>query len=932
MICLRIQARCLLVYCTFFHLVVNSYWTICQLGRNLVNQTNNIFYSSILGISKINGFYCLNYADERETLSHIGDQVCTFRFQQKPITIHYGADSIEKLAYLDWKKHCNKFLKNFYTSNGQFTEVITVPDTVKETDMIDFWTMAMNTLKKWCSPSNNGSGLIVTNFDIINNLELLGLKKSDLTEILMKKEFQRDKQRLIVFNVVENIIFVIRRGSDDLEEKIVNCIDDVNLLSLLLKEELNQRGVKIAGLLVREKSSANKHDTKKCYRCKYFIVPPEIFSTQESFLNFWLIFKDMKEFEKVDAKETAMNKMQILQDVASKILGYMSRHNPGILPKLMENDPIKNIEQAEMLMDRYQMEIAYSKKTRIILQGDYGSGKTVIALKKIQLLLKTMQSKETIYYVSFDAKCELHHVIKQRLKSFCKLNQNVKVIQGGHSLSSIIESRILPEEKEIGTKNIHLFVDEFSSEKLSKIEVYKLNKIFAEGTLFQNVLIAAQPIKIDRHMIFRKGSTSQIEKGHWFQRLIKFEVYHLKYVMRTTVQINTLAKVTQDFLNYKSNEYNHCQDFVAAPTPDQLIIGIKENVQNYNHNKSLKFKAVFLKVIKPMRKIMSYFNQETPLRSHSVSRLHRSKSYRPHTASDITQFSTSGKSVQFNTSDNILRLSKEIPDYDELYKLASSGSNKSNTNNKKILTTYAYTCQSKIGHGIQGPLPEIIKLAESISPLEQIGLIGIMLKKKFDRLELKQIVIIHFEPSDSLWQKSLLKLPQILPSLNVTTDVEFFLENCSDSLILVKNYKFVKGLEFSNVLLVVDSNEYYLKQFIPEAITRCQSNLLVLIKSHEKESCKTDAVIDLVNCWDQINSEEEKPILRKLQLKFCTKRKCSIKADHEEECCQEKLESGAVISYNVHKNSKPYRCLLEVMKVSDEISDEQETKEKAIAV
>ena len=218
-----------------------------------MNQTNNIFYSSILGISKINGFYCLNYADERETLSHIGDQVCTFRFQQKPITIHYGADSIEKLAYLDWKKHCNKFLKNFYTSNGQFTEVITVPDTVKETDMIDFWTMAMNTLKKWCSPSNNGSGLIVTNFDIINNLELLGLKKSDLTEILMKKEFQRDKQRLIVFNVVENIIFVIRRGSDDLEEKIVNCIDDVNLLSLLLKEELNQRGVKIAGLLVREK-------------------------------------------------------------------------------------------------------------------------------------------------------------------------------------------------------------------------------------------------------------------------------------------------------------------------------------------------------------------------------------------------------------------------------------------------------------------------------------------------------------------------------------------------------------------------------------------------------------------------------------------------------------------------------------------------------
>ena len=893
-----------------------------------MNQTNKFFYTSILGISKINGFYCLNYADEREKLSHIGDQVCTFKIQEKPITIHYGADSMEKLEYLDWKEHCNKFLKNFYTSDGQFTEVITVPDTVEETNMTDFWTRAMNTLKKWCNTSNNGSGLIVINFDIINNLELLGFKKSDLREILIKKELQGDNQRLIVFNAVENMIFVIRRGSDDLEEKVINCIDDVNLLSLLLKEELNQRGVKIAGLLVRKKSSANKHHTEKCYRCKYFIVPPDIFSTPELFLKFWLIFKDMKELENIVTKEAAMNKAQILQDVASKILGYMSLHNPGILPKLMENDPIKNIEQAEMLMDRYQMEIAYSKKTRIILQGDYGSGKTVIALKKIQLLLKTMQSKETIYYVSFNAKSELHHVIKQRLKRFCKLNQNVEVIQGGHNLSSIIESRILPKEKEIGTKNIHLFVDEFSSEKLSKMEVFKLNNIFADGTLFQNVLIAAQPIKIDRHMIFRQGSISQIEKGHWFQRLINFEVYHLKYVMRTTVQINTLAKITQDFLNYKSNEYNHCQGFLAVPTPDQLSTEIKENVEiNDYNNKYAKFKTVFLKVIKPMRKVMSYFNQEIPLRSHIVSRLHRSC-----TASDITKVSTSGKSVQFNTSGSMLRLSKEIPDYDELYKLASSRSNESNTNNQKILTTYAYTCKSKIGHGIQGPLPEIIKLAESISPLEQIGLIGIMLKKKFERLERKQMVIIHFEPNDSLWQKSLLELPKILPSLKVTTDIELFLENCSDNLILVKNYRFVKGLEFSNVLLVIDSNEYYLKQFIPEAITRCQKNLSVLIKSHEEESHKTDSVTDLVNCWNQINYEEEKPILRKLQLQFCPKTKCSIKVDHEEECCQEKLENGVLISYKVHKNSKPYRCLLEVMKVSDEISDKQETKEKAIAV
>ena len=882
-------------------------YLVCQA---LVETKREFLYCSISGFSRINGFHCLNYADERGKLSHIGDKVCTFKFKEKPVTIHYGADSTEKFEYLDWKEHCNKFLKNFYTSDGQFIEVITVPTTVKETKMTGFWTRAMNTLKNWCSSSSNGLGLVVANHDIVHNLELLGVKEDDMKEILIKKELQGDRERLIVFNVVENIIFVVRKGSDNLQEKVINCIDDVNLLTLLLKEELNHSGVRIAGLLVQEESCANKHRTEKCSRCKNFIVPPEIFETPEIFWNFWLNFKNRKKLDDTDVK--AINAKQLLQDVASKIVGYMSRHNPGILPKLVENDLIKTIEQAEMLMDRYQMEIAYSKKRRVILQGDYGSGKTVIVLKKMQLLLKTMQNNEAVYYISFSAKSELHHAIKQKLKRFCELNQNVKVVQGGQNLSSIVESNILPEEKKIGTKNIHLFVDEFSSEKLSISEIAKLNKIFAEGTLFQNatVLIATQPIKIDRHMVFGTGFGKTVEQGYWFQGLKNFEVYHLKYVMRTTVQVNTLAKITQDYLNYKSNEYNHHQEFLS-----ELL---SENAENsyITKKKSFKIKRVLIKIGKPLRKFISKTDQQTPSSSNNISK---------DAASDRIP-------ARFDDSDSTLPLSKEIPDYDELHKLASFRNNEGSENNHKMLTTYAYTCPSKIGHGIDGPLPEIIELVECVNPTEQVGLIGIMLKKKLESLKLKEIVIIHFEPSDSFWLKSLFKLPKILPSLKVTTDLDSFSENHNNNLILVKNYNSVKGLEFSNVLLVVDANEYYLKQFIPEAMTRCQSNLSVLIKPREKENYKIDVVIDLVNCWNQINSEEEKPIIRTLKLQFCPKTRCSIKEDHEEECCLEKLESGAIVSYKVHKNCQTYKRLLEEIKVTNELQDGEEKKEKAIAM
>ena len=847
--------------------------------------------------------------------------MCKFKFKEKPITIYCGAGSTEKFEYHDWKEHCRKFLKNFYTSDGRFTEVITVPGTIKETKTIDFWTRAMNTLKSWCSRSNKGLGLVVANYDIINNLELLGVKEGDMKEILIKKELhQRDNERLIVFNADENIIFVIRRGSDDVEEKVINCIDDVNLLCLLLKEELNQKGVRISGLLVQEESFANKHRTDKCYRCKNFIVPPEIFYTPNSFWNFWLNLKDTEKFGNTKEKESALKKTQVFHDVASKIVGYMSRHSPGIFPKLVENDPTKTIEQAEMMMDKYQMEIAYSGKNRVILQGDYGTGKTVILLKKIQLLLKVIQNKETIYYVSFSAKSKLYQAIKQRLKRVCKLNQNVEVIKGGHSLSSIIEFRILPLEEKNGTENIHLFVDEFSSEKLSEEEVYKLNKIFADKMQFQNatVLIATQPIRIDRHVIFDRFTT-QIEEGHLFQKLENFEVHHLKYVMRTTVQINALAKITQDYLNYKSNEYNRLQEFLR---PDEFKIEISENSgSDYkSEKKDSKFKKVLSKIVDPMLKLISIFSEKTSSGSYN---------YSESSASDGVEPEISSKHVQFEASESS---SREILDYDELYKLASFKSNQSNENSQKILTNYEYTCQSRIGHGIDGPLPEIIELAECVSPFEQIGLIGIMLKKKLERLEFKRMVIIHFEPSDSFWLNSLTKLPKILPSLKVTDDVESFLENHNDNLILVKNYNFVKGMEFSNVLLVLDANEYYLKQYIPEAMTRSQSNLAILIKPLEEEKYKEDTVTELVNCWNQINSEEENPILRRLKLRFCQKTRCSIKADHEEECCQEKLESGVVISYKVHKNCKSYQCLLEEIKVIDELSDEDEKKETAMAM
>ena len=186
-----------------------------------------------------------------------------------------------------------------------------------------------------------------------------------------------------------------------------------------------------------------------------------------------------------------------------------------------------------------------------MVEGNYGTGKTVVVLKKLELLLKASKDKEVIYYVNF-ARSLLDLVIKQRFEKY----GNVRAIRGECNLSYTIRYQILPKEREQGTKNINLVVDEYSSQYLSTEEVERLIPILNEEKELINstVLIAIQPIKIDRVDIFLenglKRQFSETKHGlHKPKTATGIKVKILGKVMRTTVQINNLAKFTSDYLN-----------------------------------------------------------------------------------------------------------------------------------------------------------------------------------------------------------------------------------------------------------------------------------------------------------------------------------------------------------------------------------------------
>ena len=111
-------------------------------------------------------------------------RICDFTFKSKEVSVNFGASFTNIFFYENWKKHCCKFFNHFYASNGTVKEVITVADITEEKEYESCWGLSINTLKKWCTFSQNSLGLIFANYDIKEHLFFLGATGNLLKQAL----------------------------------------------------------------------------------------------------------------------------------------------------------------------------------------------------------------------------------------------------------------------------------------------------------------------------------------------------------------------------------------------------------------------------------------------------------------------------------------------------------------------------------------------------------------------------------------------------------------------------------------------------------------------------------------------------------------------------------------------------------------------------
>ena len=567
------------------------------------------------------------------------------------------------------------------------------------------------------------------------------------------------------------------------------------------------------------------------------------------------------------------------------------------------------------------MEIAYSDEKRILLRGNYGTGKTVVALKKLELLCKCLKEKEVIYYINFAGKSRLDYMIKQKFKK----NEKVRVLRGGSSLSQIIHKEIIPKEYENDTKNIHLIVDEYNSQSLTPEESELLYQMFTKLEQFENstLFIALQPIKVDRCNFFNIAGKrhKRLHEQHAFETLKSIMTeYELKYVMRTTIQINALAEITQYYLSKKSNQYKYSHQSNKISSSHSEILKRKSESSPNGSRKRVRLSPNSSPISSPPSNITSNNSCDSSnpgLKILSVDMQERidgkliSREIIPETSShkslSVVSSSPSIASAPSQSSSSTMIY------FDESCKSASTPSNRGEKNLPKTVTKYSYTCDSTIGHNIDGPLPILIEFQKKYN-YKRILVLIVFFLKKIIHIESKSIAILHFESPNAFWLYQLLQLESYFENLTLTNDVEEFLASRSDkNVVLVNSYDVAKGLEFSEILLILEKDEYYLKQYIPEAITRCTSNLSVLIRpSWKKENRnQSNTVKNLVDYWKEKNLDKKKCILKLLKLGFCSNKSC-VKFNEKSTSCPDSEGSSELPSfYGVHTHTKWCKGLFE---------------------
>ena len=499
------------------------------------------------------------------------------------------------------------------------------------------------------------------------------------------------------------------------------------------------------------------------------------------------------------------------------------------LPTLTEDKSLQ-FKQTYYFYTPRQMDIHFSDAKHVIIQGSYGSGKSILGLKKLELIWKTLRKDEKIIYINFDRRSSFHFLMEKNVKDYVgissrkikrtsdmrgiseTLGQLIYVYHNsaGKNLSALLQEtvRLNISTPERAKTNYHLIIEEYDGETLSQDETVKIKELVKKDDFVESsIILLAQPLMKNRR--WNIGKNSYDRETCLFRDLENtFKIVKLEEVLRC------------------SNK----------------ICGITKSVQRFVGNNDSIFK--------------------TKMNELTFEQRQKPKANNKHLVR------TSINKKLSNASDNSSKVDKILDggmDLDQAFKI-STAVKRCNASKSEIISKFGFLCEPKQGVDVEGLKPNLVEFSESINLNSDTAAISLSLKlKDFIGNNLKTTFLYIADKKPVILRRSIQLLLRLDEKFSYTQDIRNYLQkNEQSKMLFCSNFCSVNGMEFDHVVIVVDQSEYYLKYYLPQAISRCTYDLTLVLLPKGKINIKKRSLQKLPHFFSRTRNDETKDTVGKL--------------------------------------------------------------------
>ena len=751
---------------------------------------------------------------------------------------HHDKEDVHTLSELK-EKLCINYFKRYFENIAKKGPVV-LPKVHSGIDKVTI------TMKRWCDNTNYSSnlkGLISHSFSVSDYLRKFfydKLKIDNLREGLDIKDIPTTPI-IIVYNPCENVILLIRISEQArLKEQTEFCSYDMKMFILLFGDEIKHNGVKVISLLASNEA-ANRN--LKCDDCQKCIVSLETLESDKLFQNWFDNHASVFNADIDNIVETNITA------ASANIIGYLAA-----APYFDDLPTFTNIQNEQMkhllvILAPAQQSVLYSGNKHMIVQGPYGSGKSMIARKKWQMLLddfKRSKKSGEVHFICHDSKSAL----LQELETLPNLKTHSN--EQGEKLSKIVTDIL----KDTNSKNANLIVDEYDGESLDKEEAKTLNSIFEEN--FQNAVVFLLPQSMEKERNSNVREKTAKEEKNRFDLLHNFNRVELNLVMRNSIEINNLIWVTQNFLKEQETMFGHPKEENTSKASTKLRHPRVENTSKAS-TKSNKFFRFLKKVVSPAS--TSKVKEAIVDTKNSVDKSTKKVTEDTRKKISLADKPRSDLKIQDRVVGNI--------GLDEAFGFAEIP-RASREDRNRIVNRFRYIPSKGVGHNVKSQCPKLFEVDYANTEKQSFENV-FALTRTFKELKIKSCnsnnkhVILHFDTSNNetpILLAPVIEYLEIGPKITNNYRDFKYVESRS---ILVCNFRLFRGLEHSNITIIIDRDFYNVQHYLVETMTRCTTKLNIVVLQ------KSESISNIIAQWEK--ELDNQPLIEHWKVQFNRERK-----------------------------------------------------------